>query len=92
MAARKPVVTTAMSECRRYDGVWIAEDGEQFTTLLDRALAARSDAAHLDRLDAVARDNTWSARVEQILAAVAARCGTFEAPARQPAPARKVAP
>lgn len=91
MAARKPVVTTAMSECRRYDGVWIAEDGEQFAALLDRALASRGDVAHLARLDAVARANTWHARVEQILDAVEARLGARDAPTRTPDVARTAA-
>jgi glycosyltransferase involved in cell wall biosynthesis len=82
MAARKPVVTTAMGECRRYDGVWIAEDGEQFVSLVDRAVASRGDVAHLDRLEAIARDNTWHARVGQILDAIDARFAASDAASR----------
>jgi glycosyltransferase involved in cell wall biosynthesis/2-polyprenyl-3-methyl-5-hydroxy-6-metoxy-1,4-benzoquinol methylase len=72
MAGRKPVVVTAMHESMRYRGPLVAAGPDDFVARLDEALRLRHDPAHLELLDAVARENTWGARAEQVLSALAA--------------------
>lgn len=67
MACRKPVLTTALPECKQYSDVFIAENHTQFLKLITEALKARSDQDYLDRLDAIARQSTWENRVDAIL-------------------------
>lgn len=67
MAAAKPVVTTALPECQRYPGVWVAETYEQFVKHLDSALLSATDDAYLSLIDHVAQENTWDSRVTSIL-------------------------
>jgi hypothetical protein len=62
MACRLPVVSTALPECRRYNGVLVAETPAQFLEMLDKALAARLDPAYLETIEQVARSNTWESR------------------------------
>lgn len=70
MACRKPVVSTALPECRRYPGVFVAESEAQFEAYLHDALQARRDEKYLASIEAVARANTWERRVEAIIAAL----------------------
>jgi len=70
MAARKPVVTTAMHESSRYAGVVVAKGPKDFVRKLDAALQLRSDATYLSVVDRLARENTWDARAQQILEAL----------------------
>jgi glycosyltransferase involved in cell wall biosynthesis len=67
MAAGKPIVTTDMRECRRYRSVLIGRSREEFVEQLYRALELRSDARYLAVLEKEAKENTWSARVDQML-------------------------
>jgi glycosyltransferase involved in cell wall biosynthesis len=75
MAAGKPVVITPMRESLRYPGVLAGADAPSFAAQLDRALELRSDAAYLETIDRVARENTWEARARQILAALSSPPG-----------------
>lgn len=68
MAAGRPVVATPMREIAAYDGVLAAEDVDGFAACLGEALSLGADPAYRARLDRVARENTWRARVELILA------------------------
>jgi glycosyltransferase involved in cell wall biosynthesis len=70
MAARKPVVTTAMHESCRYAGVVIAEGVENFARKLDEALQLRTDPEYMCLIDLLAQENTWDVRVQQILEAL----------------------
>ena len=74
LAAGKSVVTTAMPECRKYEGVLVAESYAEFVAHIDRALEFRNDPAFQARLQKEAQRNTWQARIEQILEAVEAQC------------------
>jgi glycosyltransferase involved in cell wall biosynthesis len=69
-AGHKPVVTTAMRECRKYPVVLIAEDRDDFIRKLDDALLKKDDPGYLNLLDATARENTWLCRAEAILQAL----------------------
>jgi glycosyltransferase involved in cell wall biosynthesis len=66
LAARKPVVSTAISGLERFsDVVYIAKDREEFQRLVERAL--KEDGADLreERLKR-ARENSWDSRVAEV--------------------------
>lgn len=67
MACSKPVVTTALPECKKYNGVFVADNYEQFIDYIDKALVAKKDLDYLFMIDKVARDNTWDNRVNKII-------------------------
>ncbi|MFY9550358.1 MAG: polysaccharide pyruvyl transferase family protein [Thermoanaerobaculia bacterium] len=69
-AGGKPVVTTPMPECQAYPEVAIARDAAEFAAALDRARERGKDAAFRERLRALARANTWDARIGIVLAAL----------------------
>jgi glycosyltransferase involved in cell wall biosynthesis len=68
MACAKPVVSTALPECKNYPGVFIAETVTQFSEHLESALEAGKDKTYLQTIDDVARQNTWGQRAEEIIA------------------------
>jgi glycosyltransferase involved in cell wall biosynthesis len=68
MACAKPVVSTALPECKEYPGVFIAETTEQFIERLHWALHARTDEVYLRTIDQVAQQNTWDQLAEAIIA------------------------
>jgi glycosyltransferase involved in cell wall biosynthesis len=70
MAAGKPVVTTAMHECKRYSEVLIAHDEAEFAVKLDEALKLCHNENYLQALEHVAQQNTWVMRAEAILSAL----------------------
>jgi 2-polyprenyl-3-methyl-5-hydroxy-6-metoxy-1,4-benzoquinol methylase/glycosyltransferase involved in cell wall biosynthesis len=70
MAARKPIVTTDLRECRKYKSVLIGRSHGEFVAKLDEALGRRSDAAYLALLDREADDNSWAGRARDLTAAI----------------------
>ena len=70
IAAGKPIVTTALPECRRYKTVIVAESREGFNAGLAEALARRQDPSYLQALREEAAQNSWNARVEAIMSAL----------------------
>lgn len=67
MALNKPIVTTDMDECRKYESVLIGHDHGEFLAQLDRALELRSDPQYLELLDREALANTWKEKAKCIL-------------------------
>ncbi|HVT44055.1 MAG TPA: glycosyltransferase [Thermoanaerobaculia bacterium] len=68
----KPVVATALPELSIHDdALYVARDAEEFVARLDEAVG-ESDPARVARRIELARENTWSARVDVIEAGVAA--------------------
>lgn len=67
MALHKPIVTTALRECRQYRSVLLADSHDDFLQKLDQALLLRNDARLLSLLDKEARDNDWSKKAKIIL-------------------------
>ena len=62
----KPVVATPMAALRRFgDAVYIAEGPEEFTRLIDEALAEKAPALRERRIE-LASTNTWGHRVEAL--------------------------
>jgi hypothetical protein len=70
MAGHKPVVISPMNESMRIDGVLVADGVEEFSKKIDQALALRFDPEYIQRIDRVARENTWDHRCRQILDAL----------------------
>lgn len=70
LAAQKLVVTTAMDESVRFEGVMIAKDTTDFVQQLDAALKLQADSNYLSLIDRMARENTWDVRARQILDAL----------------------
>jgi len=67
MAGGKPVVTTALPECRHYRSVLIGDSREGYIAQLAAALRKRHDPDYLRLLHQEAKENTWDARVDAIL-------------------------
>jgi GT2 family glycosyltransferase len=70
MAARKPIVTSDMPECRKYPGVLVARDTKEYIDHLESALTLTHDSAYLAQLYRTAQENTWEVRVRQIIGAL----------------------
>ena len=67
MAARKPIVSTDLRECRKYRSCLIAETNEEFMTQLKRAVQLGGNEEYLRILDAEAQENSWRAKTSEIL-------------------------
>ncbi|MFU8774108.1 MAG: glycosyltransferase, partial [Anaerolineales bacterium] len=67
MTAQKPIITTAMKECKKYRGVLIAEDSRDFIDKIEAALQLRGDETYLHSIEKVAIENSWDVRVKEIL-------------------------
>ena len=72
-AGARPVVTTPMAECRAHPEVRIAGTPEEFSKALDEARAQGRDPEFRAKLRAIARENSWSARVMTALRALEGR-------------------
>lgn len=70
MAGGRPIVTTDLRECRKYPVVMVAGDRASYIANLRRAVSLSRDAGFQEQLRAAARENTWQARVRQIIEAV----------------------
>ena len=66
-ACQKAVVTSPMPECQQYPDVLIAHDGDDFSRQIQKALELGVTAEFQERMDQLAQQNTWSARVNLIL-------------------------
>lgn len=67
MALHKPIVTTAMQECKNYKSVLVAETHDEFIQLLEKASQLSTDNEYLNLLDKEARENDWSNKAELII-------------------------
>lgn len=67
MALQKPIVSTDVDECRRYEGVLIGKTHRDFLRQLDRALTMRGDEKYLALLDAQARANNWNEKAATVV-------------------------
>lgn len=72
-AGARPVVTTPMTECQAHPEVRIAATADEFAAALDAAREQGRDPDFRAHLRAVARENSWSARVMAVLRALDAR-------------------
>ena len=70
MAAGKPIVTSDLPECRKYAGVFVARNSEEFIRYLEHALTLTHDSAYIEQLYETAEENTWAARINQMIHAL----------------------
>jgi glycosyltransferase involved in cell wall biosynthesis len=73
MAGRKPIVTTAMDEALNYRSVLVGRDHAEFVSQLKHALTLCENADYMGLLDVECAANTWSQRVDSIVAALEAK-------------------
>lgn len=66
MAMGKPVVTTALPECKKYEVVNIAESAEQFKEMIYDVAAKSKDSEYIEQLQKCALGNDWKAKAAEI--------------------------
>jgi glycosyltransferase involved in cell wall biosynthesis len=66
MACKKPVVVTDLPECRTFSEIFLAENDSQFVSLIFDAMQQKDNIAFQGKLEKLAQENTWNARVEKI--------------------------
>ncbi len=71
MALHKPIVTTDMHECRKYQSVLIGKTYDEFIEKLDLACQKVEDPTYIALLDQEARDNDWSMKAKAIIDLIA---------------------
>ncbi len=68
MATQKPILTTAMKECKKYKSVNIANSHEEFIEKIPEVLKLENDEEYKKILMKEAKDNTWKQKSEDIIA------------------------
>jgi len=71
-AARKPIVSTAFREIKKYNvnGVCIANNHEEFLSAIGKYLENPPGESHIETLYQIAKEGTWSARAKSIITLV----------------------
>lgn len=69
MALSKPIVTTAMDECKKYKSIFIAKNSQEFVELIDKALKLnkQTDIEYFKTLEQEALENTWENKARKII-------------------------
>ncbi|MDD4718570.1 MAG: glycosyltransferase [Bacilli bacterium] len=67
MALKKPIVTTDMNECRKYESVLIGKNHKEFIDKINEALKIAKNKDYLNLLDREAKENDWSKKAESII-------------------------
>ena len=66
MALGKPIVTTAMTECKKYKSVFISDNYDEFVSLIDDAINIK-DSEYFNLLEKEALENTWYEKAKIII-------------------------
>ena len=66
MALGKPIVTTAMTECKKYKSVFISNNYDEFVSLIDDAINIK-DSEYFNLLEKEALENTWYEKAKIII-------------------------
>lgn len=67
MALHKPIVTTSLRECKKYESVLIGVNQDDFIKKLDEAYKLRFDKNYIQLLDKEAKENDWSKKAKVII-------------------------
>ena len=67
MAAGKPIISTDLRECKKYQSCLIAKTNEDFMILLKHAIKLRTDQDYLALLNSEADENSWQTKTAEIL-------------------------
>lgn len=70
MAAGKPIVTTDLIECFKYESCLVSENQEDFVAHLDMAIRAKDDGRLLATLKKEAEENSWREKAMEMYSAV----------------------
>lgn len=73
MALHKPIVTTDMNECRKYESVLIGKDHDDFLAQLEKAITLKDDETYISLLDKEAKENDWSKKAQKIINLIKAK-------------------
>lgn len=66
MALHKPIVSTNINECRKYQSVFVAKSKKAFLESLELAYSHKDDKRYIKLLDKEAKENSWTSKVEAI--------------------------
>lgn len=67
MATQKPILTTAMPECRKYKSAIIGENHADYIKKIEESLALINDKKYLETEIEEAKRNTWEQKANDIL-------------------------
>ncbi len=69
MALGKPIVTTAMDECKKYKSIYIANNSEEFINMIDIALKLdkKKNNEYFKILEKEAIENSWQNKAKEIV-------------------------
>ncbi len=69
MALGKPIVTTAMKECKKYQSVMIANDKKEFVDLIEKSvnMNKENNPNYYELLEKEAKENTWNKKALKIV-------------------------
>lgn len=69
MALGKPIVTTAMNECKKYKSIYIANNNEEFVEMIDKTIKLNKSEhnEYFKILEEEALQNTWQNKVKEIV-------------------------
>lgn len=67
MALHKPIVTTDMNECRKYNSILIGKTHKDFLEKLEIAFEKEKDKKYIKLLDKEAKENDWSMKAKLII-------------------------
>lgn len=67
MALHKPIVTTDMLECRKYESVYIGKNQKDFLEKLEEAYKNKDNKKYIKLLDKEAQENDWMYKAKAII-------------------------
>ncbi len=67
MAAKKPIVTTDLPECRKYKSILIGKDSEEFIKKIELAISNMNNEKYLNLLEKEAKENDWNNKFKNLL-------------------------
>lgn len=69
-ALLKPIITTALPECMKYEEVLIANDRNEFLSKIEIGLLKAQDLEFITQLDQLAQKNSWQSKIELIISRI----------------------
>ena len=67
MALGKPIVTSAMNECKKYKSVLISKNHKEFLSNLEKAYKLKNDTKYISLLKKEAEENSWEKKADIIV-------------------------
>lgn len=67
MALGKPIVTTDLRECKKYNSCLVAKNNEEFMQLLRKAEKDSKNLSYLKILEKEAKENSWENKTREVL-------------------------